>query len=117
MVVSLTHFISTLTKIILTVTYGVGVVHNSEIDLISLGETIGNGVADVGAPGAFLVDFLPILQYIPAWMPGAGFQRRLSFYKHVSETFTTYPFAMVKASLVCVCPYHAIVDIYISNHR
>ncbi|KAH9834659.1 cytochrome P450 [Rhodofomes roseus] len=28
-----------------------------------------------GGPAALLVDFFPILKYLPAWMPGAGFKR------------------------------------------
>jgi hypothetical protein len=28
------------------------------------------------APGKFLVDILPWIQYFPAWFPGAGWQRQ-----------------------------------------
>ncbi|KAH9917059.1 cytochrome P450 monooxygenase [Fomitopsis serialis] len=28
-----------------------------------------------GGPAAMLIDFFPVLKYLPAWMPGAGFKR------------------------------------------
>lgn len=99
----LTDFISTLTTIILNITYGASVVRNSEVDLVWLGETMGEGIAMTGTLGQFLVDFLPILRHIPAWIPGAGFRRKLSFYKRISQTYMTHPFSMVKASLVRAC--------------
>ncbi|KZT69377.1 cytochrome P450 [Daedalea quercina L-15889] len=34
-----------------------------------------DGVTGVSAPGAALVDFIPILQHIPSWFPGAWWKR------------------------------------------
>ncbi|GJE99702.1 cytochrome P450 [Phanerochaete sordida] len=58
-------------------------------------ETVEHGLeATLAAmiPGRFLVDAFPILKYIPAWFPGADFQReagiwRASIYKMVHEPF------------------------------
>ncbi|KAH9917058.1 cytochrome P450 [Fomitopsis serialis] len=33
-------------------------------------------VVEAGGPSALLVDFIPLLKYVPAWMPGMGFKRR-----------------------------------------
>ncbi|KAJ7485390.1 cytochrome P450 [Mycena latifolia] len=62
-----------------------------------------NGVMDefsvATAPGAFLVDLLPILKYVPAWIPGAGFQRKAKAWaNHLSE-MVERPFQLVKDQL------------------
>lgn len=41
---------------------------------IKLAENAVKLVAEISAPGAYLVDFIPILKYIPSWVPGAGFR-------------------------------------------
>ena len=43
---------------------------------ISIAEEVMNGAAQAGVPGAFWVDFFPILKYVPSWFPGAGFQKK-----------------------------------------
>lgn len=50
-------------------------------------------------PANFLVDVLPILKYVPEWMPGAGFKRIAKEYKaHYEETRET-PFHMVERDI------------------
>ena len=33
------------------------------------------GPTEAFMQGSFLVDYIPILRYVPAWVPGAGFQK------------------------------------------
>ncbi|KAF9491338.1 hypothetical protein BDN71DRAFT_1510509 [Pleurotus eryngii] len=35
--------------------------------------------------GAFLVEVMPILKHVPAWMPGARFQKKAKEWKHYAE--------------------------------
>jgi len=52
-------------------------------------------------PGAFLVDLLPWLKYVPSWMPGAGFKRLARKYKKTSDDLATVPLAWVQDQMVC----------------
>ncbi|TCD66421.1 hypothetical protein EIP91_001412 [Steccherinum ochraceum] len=45
-------------------------------------------------PGAFMVDSLPWLQYIPAWFPGAAFQRTAKSYRDTLSNLIDTPFKM-----------------------
>ena len=52
--------------------YGIDV-KDSENPYILVAQEAFSGVSEATVPGAFLVDFLPILKYTPSWFPGAGF--------------------------------------------
>lgn len=55
-------------------------------------------------PGAFLVDLIPVLQYVPAWFPGAGFQRKAREWKKMTMTFRNTPYEAAKHAIVRVRP-------------
>ena len=57
------------------VSYGITVL-DSDDPYISIAEEVFEGVVEAGAPGAFLVDLIPILKYVPSWFPGAGFKKK-----------------------------------------
>jgi hypothetical protein len=60
---------------ILSIAYGIRV---QETDNPHLGASQASfkALAEAGVPGAFWVDTFPLLKYVPAWFPGASFQRR-----------------------------------------
>ena len=43
---------------------------------IKIVEEAVRSAAELLIPGAFLVDIIPILKYVPEWFPGAKFQRK-----------------------------------------
>ncbi|RXW16402.1 hypothetical protein EST38_g9453 [Candolleomyces aberdarensis] len=43
-------------------------------------------------PGAFLVDHIPLLKYVPAWMPGARFKRWAEYYRKTTYNAQNRPF-------------------------
>lgn len=54
-------------------------------------------------PGRFLVDQIPLLKYVPSWMPGAEFKRFAEYYREVTYRTLQSPFkfamdGMVRAS-------------------
>lgn len=51
-------------------------------------------------PGRFLVETLPILKYVPAWFPGASFQRVAQEGKAVGRDLVEVPFDQVKRAMV-----------------
>ncbi|KAF7360772.1 Cytochrome P450 [Mycena venus] len=58
------------------------------------------GFSEITRPGAFLVDVLPILKYIPSWFPGAGFKRLAKMYKKSCDDFADVPLAYVREQML-----------------
>ena len=56
--------------------------------------------AELVVPGAFLVDIFPILKYVPAWFPGANFQRKAAVMRTQSEKMRNATFAATKELMV-----------------
>lgn len=54
----------------------------------------------VTTPGAFLVDVLPVLRYLPSWFPGAGFQRIASEWREDLRQMADIPYELVKQKMV-----------------
>ena len=48
---------------------------------IDLAESALNTATMAARVGAFLVDVIPILKYIPEFMPGAGFQKKARMWR------------------------------------
>ncbi|KLO09746.1 cytochrome P450 [Schizopora paradoxa] len=76
---------------IMMMTYGHDVVSTTD-PYVSLSEkgTVQLGVAM--RPGAFLVDVIPWLKYIPKWVPGAGFQSVAEYGAKLSYDMRHLPF-------------------------
>ena len=51
-------------------------------------------------PGAFLVDRIPLLKYVPAWMPGAGFKRFAEYYRNATYRAQRKPFYFATEAMV-----------------
>jgi hypothetical protein len=92
---------STFAATIMKIGYGI-VVQESDDPYISMAEEVLNGIAEVGIPGAFLVDLFPILKYVPSWFPGAGFQKKAARWREFIHTMTDQPFCHVQEQLVQV---------------
>lgn len=58
-------------------------------------------------PGAFLVDMLPLLKYVPEWVPGAGFQKKAKEWAQLAMTMVDMPFEACKKSIVRI-PVHPV---------
>ncbi|OSD07374.1 cytochrome P450 [Trametes coccinea BRFM310] len=52
------------------------------------------------APGQFLVETLPFLRHVPAWVPGAGFQKAFAAARAAYRELQRRPFAEAKRSFV-----------------
>lgn len=51
-------------------------------------------------PGTFLVDQLPLLKYVPAWMPGAGFIRKAREWHALGQRTLHKPYDDAKRAIV-----------------
>jgi len=52
-------------------------------------------------PGAFLVDIIPILKYVPEWFPGAKFQRKAAMMRKHAARIRNTTFAATEELMVC----------------
>ncbi|KAF8514691.1 cytochrome P450 [Hysterangium stoloniferum] len=84
--------------LILESTYGIAVLPEND-PYLNLAEAAMAIIARVAQPEAFLVDVLPILKYIPEWMPGAGFQKEAKAGRKMILDTTEVPFKAVKDML------------------
>ncbi|KAI1791876.1 cytochrome P450 [Ganoderma leucocontextum] len=81
---------------IMMVTYG-HQVNSAEDEFVALAEAVREN--DEKTPGSNLVDVIPILKYVPAWFPGAGFQRAALHARKLAWDMRYIPFQAVKAQL------------------
>ena len=75
-------------------------VKESRDPYISNAEEVLNDLAEAGIPGKFLVDFIPVLKYVPDWFPGAGFKQKASRWKKVNAEVAQKPFRFVTEQAV-----------------
>jgi hypothetical protein len=56
---------------------------------------VAAGFKAAGVPGRFWVEILPVLKYVPHWMPGAGFRRWAIEHREASRRALNNPFQEV----------------------
>ena len=79
--------------------YGIKVQESGD-PYISVAEEAISGLVEASIPGTFLVDLFPILEYVPSWFPGAGFQRKAAHWRKLNKTFIEKPFRYVQEQFV-----------------
>jgi len=84
---------------IMSIAYGLEVQADNDPYIRTAEEGVHPLVA-AGVPGAFLVDALPFLKYVPEWFPGAGFQKKAKAWKKLARTMIEVPFAAAKKNIV-----------------
>lgn len=93
------HPLSNASQTIMKVTYGLDVSPKNDRYII-IAEKALDAMAKAVTPGAFLVDIIPALRHVPAWMPGAGFQRKAREWKKVVLEMRDAPFLAVQTAMV-----------------
>ncbi|KAL4931680.1 cytochrome P450 [Aspergillus undulatus] len=82
--------------VILKMTYGYTVEPRGDDPLVDLAEKAVDQICQAMLPGTWLVDYLPILKYVPPWFPGAGFVRTAEEYRKYASIFLNVPYLFVK---------------------
>ncbi|KAF8871010.1 cytochrome P450 [Infundibulicybe gibba] len=90
------HIRHTFAATIMDVTYGIKVKEKND-SYVETVETSLEGIVAAGVPGAFLVDFMPILKYVPGWMPGAGFKRKAAYWRDANYKTREKPWRFVES--------------------
>ncbi|KAF8183898.1 cytochrome P450 [Mycena galopus ATCC 62051] len=88
----------TTTAIVLSVCYGHHVAEQGD-DYVKLADQAMAGVGLSANFGTFLVDYIPLLKYVPAWFPGAQFKRDGLRWRKLGFEMWNRPFEMVKSRL------------------
>ncbi|KAF8626927.1 hypothetical protein AX17_006428 [Amanita inopinata Kibby_2008] len=85
-------------EIVLAVTYGIKTLpkHDPYIELVE--KAVRPGLI-AAVPGTYLVDVLPILKYVPEWMPGAGFKRDAREWHGLAMNMLNEPYRVAKESI------------------
>ena len=85
--------------IFMKISHGIDVQKSDDPHILLAKESL-NGIIEASIPGAFWVDFFPILKYVPSWFPGAGFQKKAAHWSQVNASMIQRPFDYVKDQLV-----------------
>ncbi|KIM35566.1 hypothetical protein M413DRAFT_79273 [Hebeloma cylindrosporum] len=79
----------------LSMTYSIDV-HPYHDPFIAIAEEAVEAGAELLIAGAFLVDIIPILKYVPEWFPGANFQRKGAIMRAHSDKIRNATFEATK---------------------
>ncbi|KAH9917064.1 cytochrome P450 [Fomitopsis serialis] len=91
------HFKRLAAAVMLEIGYGHTVTSVDDAHIRKVDSAVG-GILEAGNPGSMLVDFFPVLKWIPAWMPGAGWKKTAIRLRPAIDSMHLDPFrAVVKA--------------------
>ncbi|KAF8884165.1 cytochrome P450 [Infundibulicybe gibba] len=92
------HIRHAFSAVIMDIAYGIKV-EDANDPYTTIAEESLEGLAAAGVAGTFLVDLIPILKYVPPWMPGAGFRRKAAYWRSVNHQLTDKPWAAVQENI------------------
>ncbi|KAL4077432.1 cytochrome P450 [Scleroderma citrinum] len=92
------HVRKNLTSIILRITYGYKTLDGDD-PLVDLAHLANSQLSLSTSPGVYYVDFVPLMKYIPSWLPGAGFKRKAKIYAPVIRDLVEVPYQWAKSQL------------------
>lgn len=84
---------------IMDISYGIKIAETNDPYVANV-EEVFKGFAEAAIPGRFLVEVLPILKYVPSWMPGAEFKRKAAYWRRLGNDVSDKPFDYVKETVV-----------------
>lgn len=83
---------------IMSCTYGIDVADTHD-PWVELADSAVETISEAGLPGSHLVDWLPFLKHIPAWLPGAQFKRDALIWQKFPAAMRGAPFEHVKKTM------------------
>ncbi|KAJ6541415.1 cytochrome P450 [Mycena capillaripes] len=84
---------------VLQLTYGYKIQEKGSDPFVDLADKGMAEFSEIMRPGAFLIEALPILKYVPSWFPGANFKRLAEKYNHTCDELAEVPLAYVKEKM------------------
>ena len=95
--------LSKVASIALSLAYSIPIQKRND-PYVQLAEDAMQTVTYAAVPGTFLVDMLPVLKYVPEWVPGAGFQKVARQWNALQRRFRKLPFDETVRSMVNLNP-------------
>lgn len=89
---------------IMSIAYGITVQAKDDV-YIGTAEQGARSLFLAAIPGTFLVDTIPFLKYVPAWMPGAGFQRKAHEWRKHARKMVELPYQAAKKHIVSLISF------------
>ncbi|TBU56856.1 cytochrome P450 [Dichomitus squalens] len=83
--------------VVLKIMYGIDIAPGDRNFVPLLREAL-EGPTQALPQGSFLVEHIPILRYVPSWVPGAGFQKKFAHWRSLASEVLEKPFAEAKRS-------------------
>ena len=80
-------------------TYGIKVQPYND-PYIKIAEEGVKAAGELLIPGAFLVDIIPVLKYVPGWFPGAKFQSKAAMMRKHAARIRNTTFAATEELMV-----------------
>ena len=93
------HNFRTFAAIIFDIMYGVRI-QNKEDRYVKLGDNAVQGLSLTRIPGRFWIEYLPLLKYIPAWVPGSSARKHGARVRPLAQATRNEAFDEVLASMV-----------------
>ncbi|THH16641.1 hypothetical protein EW146_g4040 [Bondarzewia mesenterica] len=84
--------------LVMKISYGHDVAEEGDIFVI-LAERAMSNLIKASIFGTYLVDYIPILKYVPQWFPGAEFKRQGKKWMKDSQAMLDEPYKVVKAQM------------------
>ncbi|RXW12655.1 hypothetical protein EST38_g13199 [Candolleomyces aberdarensis] len=83
---------------ILSIAYGIQIQQEND-PYLEMSEAGVLPLVVAAVPGAFLVDSIPLLKYVPAWFPGASFQRKALEWRILARNMIEMPYTEAKKNI------------------
>ena len=81
-------------------TYSINVLPDNDPYIKNANEAVA-ALGELVVAGAFLVDIIPVLKYVPEWFPGAKFQRKAAVMRKQAAKMRNSTFAVAEKLMVC----------------
>ncbi|KAJ5128334.1 uncharacterized protein N7443_005455 [Penicillium atrosanguineum] len=85
--------------VILNIAYGYRVEPFGRDHLVHLTNEALDEFGQATIPGAWMVDLIPALKYVPSWFPGAGFKRTANLWREHLSGIADRPYDFVKQQI------------------
>nr|BAL05187.1 cytochrome P450 [Phanerodontia chrysosporium] len=83
---------------ILGVTFGMEV-NDSNDPYVTIADRAIQSLVEAGMPGSYMVEYIPLMRYIPSWAPGGKFRRDAAEWRTLVSDMFTKPFEHIKSAI------------------
>ncbi|KAJ1306114.1 hypothetical protein OPQ81_010825 [Rhizoctonia solani] len=99
---------------ILSTVYGY-TVEDTDDPLVRDTETAMDNFCVAAIPGNFMVNFFPFLKYVPEWVPGTGWKRKLKEWRSLKIRVTEGPYYWTKAQIASGAAAPSMIKSYLAS--